>query len=212
MKQKIKNFLKKIIPATLIIVFCTLGTAFASGEAVYRSGGWGNDYEHAGVYDGNGKVYEINGPFTHVTYDDWSTFLAGKTYWGAYINPSMSSYDRTRILNTAAALASNTAITYTGLYMIDTIVGAGAYITTDEITDIRCDGVVEYSYEWNNIWVWGRSSDGTQYGYPTHFDVSDTRYTYEHNLNLGKDQPWIQTSPYIQRGAAGQNWTQLRPQ
>ncbi|QCT01658.1 hypothetical protein E6C60_0938 [Paenibacillus algicola] len=51
--------------------------------------------------------------------------------------------------------------------------------------------------------------DGTKNGAPTNFDVSNTKYTKEHQ-NLGGDEPWFGTIPLVQRGGAGVSWTKLR--
>lgn len=58
-------------------------------------------------------------------------------------------------------------------------------MSVDEVTDIRCDGVVKYAYEWNNINVWGRTDDGTFSGTTSYFDISYTSYVpYHANLFL----------------------------
>ncbi|MDM8562182.1 S-layer homology domain-containing protein, partial [Candidatus Marithioploca araucensis] len=82
-----------------------------------------------------------------------------------------------------------------------------------EITDLRCDGVVEYAYERNGVNVWGRSDNGEQNGDPTNFDVSNTKFTEEHNIlcDLMSDpEPWEETCPQVQRGHWGEKWTQFR--
>jgi hypothetical protein len=60
-----------------------------------------------------------------------------------------------------------------------------SYVSVSEIYELRCDAVVEYSYEWNNLWIWGKSDTGTSSGTPHHFDISYVPYVTEHN-NLGK--------------------------
>lgn len=84
----------------------------------------------------------------------------------------------------------------------------GTYITTDEIQNIRCDGVVEYAYEWNFVEVWGKSDDGTRWGTPSDHDVSVAANKPEHD-DLGGDEPWQELSPKVQRGGSGTDWTLL---
>jgi hypothetical protein len=209
MKGKI---LKKIGTLTLSLSLLTPSllahAANESSDAVYREGGFLNSLGHAGVYKGSGYVYHIAGPWHQVEVVPLTTFIDGKTFYGYFYNTSMDSYDRLNIQDTLWLLDQDPDITYTASGQLYHESNAGSYISVDEITDIRCDGVVEYSYEWNNIWVWGRSDTGTSNGTPTHFDISNVSYTDEHN-DLGEDEPWIEVSPDVQRGASGTKWTQL---
>ncbi|MHB0946250.1 MAG: SUMF1/EgtB/PvdO family nonheme iron enzyme, partial [Sedimentisphaerales bacterium] len=183
-------------------------TARTGGDAVYREGAWPNVLDHGGVYDISGNVYEIKGPFHEVELSTWASFLGGQYDYGAFCNYEMMSLDRENILDTCDELDNDPDITYTAsaaLYHEDT----GGRIDVYEITDIRCDGVVEYAYERNGIWVWGRASPANSGGTPTHFDISVSAYCIEHE-NLGGDEPWIELSPKVQRGGSGTLWTKLR--
>ena len=64
---------------------------------------------------------------------------------------------------------------------------------------LRCDGVVEISYELSGKDVWGKNG--------THYPIQD--YTGEHN-NLGKDNPQIELSPIVQRGGVSGSPTKLK--
>lgn len=207
-------FLKTKLMIVFSFLFITLfaSTSYAAdytADARYRSGGWPNDCDHAGLRKLGVGVYEIRGPYTEIQLSSWEVFLDSKTYLGAFINPTMTSTDRTNILNTAAAMDADPDITYTALCQVDYDMFPGDYIEVSEISDIRCDGVVEYAYEWNNVWIWGKSNDNTSSGTPTNFDVSYENYCDEHD-DLGYNEPWIEVSPRVQRGNAGTKWTQLR--
>lgn len=178
-------------------------------DARYREGSWvAFGLQHAGLRKAGVGIYEIRGYNTTIQLSDWNTFINGQTYVGAFVNPSITETDQTNILETAAAMDADPEITYTAYDILDYDEYPGIYINVDEITDIRCDGVVEYAYEWRNVWVWGRSDTGTSSGTPTHFDVSYPDYVWEHN-NIGADEPWIETSPKVQHGGSGTQWTQL---
>lgn len=195
-----------------ISIFAT--TALAAdydADARYREGSFLTyGLQHAGLRRAGVGIYEIRGYLTTIQLSDWNTFLSGYTYIGAFINPTMTNTDRTNILSTAAAMDADPGISYTAWNMLDTDPNPGTYVQVSEITDIRCDGVVEYAYEWNYVWVWGKSDNAQSTGTPQHFDVSYVPYLPEHNDYLGADYPWVETSPKVQHGGVGTKWTQLR--
>ncbi|MEH7115972.1 hypothetical protein V7128_00930 [Neobacillus vireti] len=173
------------------------------GSAAYRHGGFLNGHDHAGVMKNSTTVYEIAGYSSDsVKETSLTNFKAGETYYGTYkLKSGLTSTQRDAIITTAEALEQDTGLTYTMYDMINWDSYTGSYINVYNITDIRCDGVVEYAYEWNNYWVWGRTDTTTQSGTPTNFDVSYVTYAKQH-ANLGSDEPWIEVSPKVQRGAS----------
>ncbi|MGX1984152.1 hypothetical protein EDD69_1303 [Thermolongibacillus altinsuensis] len=211
-----KNIGRILISAALLFSISSYAYAASSpsGSATYREGGTLNTHDHAGIMKNSSTVYEIKGYNYKVDESSLTSFKDGKTYYGTFKTSSLTSTQRDSILSTAEALDNDPEITYTMYDQLNWESNAGDYISVSEITDIRCDGVVEYAYEWNNIWVWGRSSTGTASGNPTHHDISYTAYASEH-ANLGSDAPWIEVSPKVQRGAAPcgcdpYKWTTLR--
>lgn len=208
-----KKFFGKIMILSILVMsfssFNAVVSVFADSEAMYRTGQMPNYLEHAGVRKAGVGVYEIKGYNYTVDLNSWDSFIGTQTYLGAFTNPYMTATDKANVQSTLAAMAADTDINYVGLNMIDWDLNPGSYINPNEIDDIRCDGVVEYAFEWNNVWVWGRTDTGTSSGTPRHFDVSNMLYVGEHQ-NLGADQPWIETSPKVQRGASGTTWTTLR--
>ena len=201
---------------TFGIVTSTNAASSPGGSATFRTGGWLNGHDHAGVMKNSSTVYEIRGYNKKVDESSLTTFKDGKTYYGTFkLKSDLTSTQRDNIIRTAEALDNDTGLTYTMYDMINWDSGAGDYISVSEITDLRCDGVVEYSYEWNNYWVWGKTSNGAKDGTPTNYDVSYVTYAKQH-ANLGSNQPWKEVSPKVQRGAAScsnctaSNYTKLK--
>lgn len=217
--MKLFKRLKLTIAIIVIILLTFSSSAMAwtrtkevNADAIYRTGAFG--YNHAGVFYINDTgttfgAYEAQGDGP-VVFSSMDSFIGSETYFGPYYRSTVdTSTERNSIIQTCKDLANNATLGYTWSDCLIPENNPGSYISPDEISELRCDGVVEYSYEWNNFWVWGRSNTGTSSGTPIHHDISYYYYYSEHN-NLGKDQPWIELSPYVQRGAAGTAWTLLR--
>lgn len=210
--------LLRVMSAAIFLVLVCNGLALASevkADAVYRDGAFG--WDHAGVYDGNGMVYEMPGPWRRCEKITLAEFKNDASSVDGYYGPHYSSYVeantylRSYIISICEEIRVDTDISYTGDQQVIGESGAGTWIAPSELTDLRCDGLVEYAYEWNGVDVWGKSNTGDSSGYPTHHDVSYSSYNSEHNaFPPGKYSPWITVSPYIQRGAAGLKWTTLR--
>jgi len=183
-----------------------------NADAIYRTGAYG--YNHAGVFyiNSTGSTfgsYEARGDGP-VVFSSMNDFIGTETYYGPHYRSTVdTSTERDSIIQTCKDLANNSTLGYTWTDCLNPESNVGSYISPDEVAEIRCDGVVEYAYEWNNFWVWGKSSTGTSSGTPTNHDISYINYYGEHN-NLGKDSPWVELSPYVQRGAAGTSWTLLK--
>lgn len=200
----------------LLLVFNLLliSSAFAienNADAIYRSGGLGNDWDHAGVYAPNTMVYEIKGINQTVGLYSLSSFKvdASYTYFGPYYQSWVdSSTKKQYILNTCSALDAAPGLTYTALGQAYTFGNPGTRVDVADLSDIRCDGVVEYSYEDNGFYVWGPSDTLTRYGAPWHYLITTPSFLAAHQT-LIRDQPWSGISPYGQRGAMYPTWTML---
>ncbi|MFZ2538981.1 MAG: hypothetical protein WAX04_08770 [Oscillospiraceae bacterium] len=184
-------------------------------DAIYRSGAYG--YNHAGVYNGGVWVgndyyytaYEMPGGDASVELNLMDQFIDSETYYGSYAHPDVdTTTEQNNILATCSDLENDDAIAYTWADMIIPESGVSGYIFPSQIANLRCDGLVEYAYEWRNFWVWGRANPCNTYGTPQNHDVSDVDYYSEHN-NLGLDG-WGEVSPKVQRGGSGTQWTTLR--
>ncbi len=180
-------------------------------DVVYREGGWPNTQGHAGIYDGY-EVYEIKGYWNYIEKSSWESFLDDNAYLGSFTTNDITNYDKNQILYLLENLDDQLEITYTmyNSLLFDDSDDFNYYIQPNEITDIRCEGVIEYAYEYNWIDVWGISNTGNQYGFPHHHDITDPEYLEEHNNWYITDlppEPWEDLTPKVQRGGYGYNWT-----
>ena len=187
-------------------------TAQEYGDAVYRelegiAGFLGYDYNHTAVFagfdsSGNGKVLQAlgSGYVTHEAdfYDQFTSY--GTYYYGAYTlnNRTMSFTDRKSVVTTAIGLV-NAAIPYPDYFLIPPVCivyyGNSFDGTITDISNIRCDGFVEYCYEKNNFRVWRNQdyvdADWSIVLYP---DLNNDRPDNTRN-------PEDEASPWTQRGA-----------
>ncbi len=108
-------------------------------------------------------------------------------------------------MSTAIALKDDWSLTYAFWDCLNPYAWViGGTIDPNEIWNIRCDGLVEYCYEYNDFLVWGKNGQ--------HYDVSNYWYYMEHN-NL-YDLIWpnnadTELAPVVQRGAKGGTSTYL---
>lgn len=153
----------------MIITFLSIGinNIYAAtgyqGYAVYRDGvgvsGSNIDW-HAGIMH-RGYSFEPEPVIHHsgsgyVKRDSLDSFIYGNNFKGVYrpkTNPSNSYRDlfvaKARELETENI---NYDLTHQVFYSPN---NAGTWIDADEIWSIRCDGVVEYIYEWYSFRVYG---------------------------------------------------------
>lgn len=133
--------------------------------AVYRDGAVGGIDWHTGLVNGSttsSSTYIIHAPgiAKRTGYTNFSGFKDGKNFKG-YYKPkySMSDSKKSSVMNTAKRIAT-LAIPYTGLGQMGySVMNTGRTIQPEDIATIRCDGVVEYSYEYNGIRIGGGNSD-----------------------------------------------------
>ena len=186
-------------------------TAQEYGDAVYRqldpSASFGYDYNHTAIFAGldggnNGNVLQAlgSGYVTHEEYFNYAFKNYGSAYYGAYTlnNRTMTFTDRRSVVTTAISLV-NAAIPYpsTSFQIPVCIVYNGASFdgTIADISNVRCDGFVEYCYEKNNFRVWRNQ------------DYVDTAWSIILYPDLNNDRPDItrnpenEASPWTQRGA-----------
>lgn len=143
------------------------------GNALYRDGVSSLGVEidwHAGlVGHASGPSYQSGEWVIHhpggsavVQYDTFKTFLTdknGKVHndMGEFYLSTVSQSTAYDIFYTAHDL-TNESIAYTFSPMLRTSKSSGT-IEPSDITKIRCDGVVEYCYEYNGVRLQGLSSD-----------------------------------------------------
>lgn len=133
------------------------------GYALYRDGVLGNINDHAGLMDENNlrcfkPVLHAPGPGDVVEWGWWSDFLGNNTFLGIYHPRTCNMEEETR--NSFVLKARELRGTsYTFLKQIYYTVDGHTWVVPENITDLRCDGVVEYTYEWFGYRVGGGDSD-----------------------------------------------------
>jgi len=171
-----------------------------------------SDLDHAALFAGVSsdnilKIIHVQDIIDVVCDDDLSNMknYQGKQYWGSYNlkNKSLSFSDRKDIISTARELRDEN-LTYTWGDCLNPFIGTLGTIDPWDIFDIRCDGLVEYCFEYNGFSVWGKNG--------THYDVSNINYYSEHNNLYDKiwpNNPDTELAPVVQRGAEGGTSTYL---
>ena len=156
----------------------------------------------AGIDDSNQtRILEVKKGGSYVIkHNYWSGMIGHSGFWFTRTlqNITMTFEQRRDVVGTAWDL-SGRDISYPWLNpwpnALDYHSSPGIYISPSEVKRIRCDGLVEYCYEWNNIWVWGKNG--------VHYDISRTEWVGEHNNFY--DWPFNscnETAPVVQCGSA----------
>jgi len=132
-----------------------------SGYAIYRDGVLGNLNDHAGLMDEPDISYykpviHAPGIGNGVIWDSWDNFLNGNNYIGIYRpkNATMTSTLQDSFVSKAREL-KNAGLSYNILDQIVYDAGSDTWVRPEHISHIRCDGVVEYVYEWYGYRVGG---------------------------------------------------------
>lgn len=166
MKEKInKYFLLLIAVVVLFVPFQSDNTVQAAsgyqGYAVYRDGVFFNTTWHAGIYiqpssSHYSPIVHAAGGTSKVSEDSLESFLDGENYKGVYKpNNSPTSSYRDLYVAMARNLASQNIsynLAYQVYYNTST---ASTYVQPNEVSSMRCDGVVEYIYEFYSARVYG---------------------------------------------------------
>lgn len=155
----------------LVILLVSVAQALAAtgnqGYAVYRNGVvvGATDQWHSALMalphttSGSLPVIHAPGGRGYVQYGTWKEFIAAKTYQGTYRPKSApASADRDNFAYMARRLVDE-QIPYSLLYQVNYSVSkAGKWVDPGDITGMRCDGVIEYVYEWYGFRVFGGDS------------------------------------------------------
>jgi len=157
-------------------------------------------------------IGEIIGASSYVVQDRSWLGMAGEGtgYWGANTlnNLDMTFPRRQNVMNTAfSMIAYDIGYPFLAHDLLNHYSNPGEYVDINEIEELRCDGLVEYCYEWNDYEVWGRNG--------SNYDVSIVANVAEHNNLYGgipPNNPDIELAPVVQSGMAGgtstyMNWS-----
>lgn len=166
------------------------------GYAVYRDGVFFNYTWHAAILDDphyNTTTLPVTmapGGSSNVKYASWSSFLDGNTYMGLYRpKTAPTSAARDNFIYMERKLIGE-AIPYSLIFQVDyNWATAGTYVDPAEIKGIRCDGVVEYVYEWYNYHVYGG----------TDWDVTVSSAWIQNLHSANAITPKLQAQSYLTR-------------
>ena len=156
------------------------------GMVAYRDGVIGGEW-HAGMWVAPDASY--TNPIVHqagsgyVTRVSYSGFLNANNFKGVYYK-SGAATPREYLKNMALDLTTR-SIAYCSFYMLEHNASSG-YILQSNVKKMRCDGVVEYCYEWYSIelmWCY----DGTRRAW----DITYTGDCSFHNT-LNSFSPTVQ--------------------
>lgn len=161
--------MKKIIITVffLIIVlvnFSSNASTSYKGYAIYRDGVAFNMTWHAGImYKNNASEYKpvIHHPGSgYVQSASWESFINNNQFKGVYApNGNIPIY----MIDSFAAMArrlKDQRINYNLIYQVNyNLLNSGRIVEPHEITGIRCDGVIEYIYEYHGYRVFGSDED-----------------------------------------------------
>lgn len=191
---------------TTAVALLLASAAFASpayaatgnqGYAVYRNGVIvaGVDQWHAALMSlphwnsGSLPVIHARSGSNWVQYGTWPEFTNGRIYQGTYrpkVAPTSAARDD--FLYVARRLVDERIpynLAYQVYYDTDT---AGTWVEPAEITSMRCDGVVEYVYEWCGYRVYGNS---------TYWDVTKAGWSSREHHSGTLVTPRIQAQSYL---------------
>jgi hypothetical protein len=149
-----------IFSISILSIDAVADTSGYEGYAIYRDGvAFGIEW-HAGLMNQPSSTYE-NNTIIHTDghntkYGTWLDFVGSNGFKGVYKpKAGLSNVERGYALTTGRALASEN-IPYNVRYQLNYSSDLyGKWVRTYEITSMRCDGLVEYAYEWNDIRVYG---------------------------------------------------------
>lgn len=168
-RNKVSRIARYILLFILIVSSLTpaLTADAASGSqgyAVYRDGVFfGLDWHSGFMYQPTSRysqpIVHAQGSRGTVKIDTWKNFMNDKSFKGVYRPTKLpTSADRDRFVGMARNLNTQN-IKYNVAYQIYyNRSKASDYVRYNQITSMRCDGVVEYIYEWYNFRVYGNNS------------------------------------------------------
>ncbi len=159
--------------------------------------------------EGDYRLIEVAWLTYCVLDDSWDIMINNPAleYWGTFNHDEIDmTFDlRRQVMNTSIGFIGEdiSYIDFTSPDIMRIVEEPGERIDPDEITHFRCDGMVEYCFEYNDIPIWGR--------YGQNYDVSIPANLIEHNELYGwnLEDPDYCTAPLVQCGMAGGTSTHL---
>lgn len=173
------NKMKKVI--SLVIAICIIFTSSAittsaaskaQGYAIYRDGAginpdWHSGYIYSSNFNADNTVLHVDNQGNHlINYVSLTTFIDEQDFYGYYIPHKFASSStettndiKNNVIATAKKLQERTKddlvynLTNQIWYKEDS--NNNGKVDIEEITSMRCDGLIEYCYELNGALIYG---------------------------------------------------------
>lgn len=171
-KKSARSFFISLLSVLLLFLFATNSFAVdVKGFAVYRQGNAPNPSGHAGLVCRNGVdasdsiIHVLSGTEYWVRKTSLNTFIDNQDFYGYYVPKTLKNFtaaDREKRLSDAISLAESLSrihedfLGYNALYQVwyTEDKNNNGIVDYNEIKSIRCDGLVEYCYEYNGFSVY----------------------------------------------------------
>lgn len=148
-----------VLLTTSMVPFAQAATG-NQGYAVYRDGVAVIEW-HAAIMD-DPHYNTTSSPVIHhpgdgwVRFGSWAKLLDGQNYKGVFRPKATANSAARDNFNTMARKLATEQIPYSLLFQVDyNSFSVGSWVEPSEISAMRCDGVVEYVYEWYGFRVYG---------------------------------------------------------
>lgn len=201
MKKHVRTIVSVLVVMLMAIPLFNHPISAATGSqgyAVYRDGVLNGLNWHTGImYDPSRNTSSL--PVIHhpgngyARFGTWDQFMDGKTFMGVYgPKGGIVSVCRDLVKSMSLKVATDQISYYFGGQMVvnPAVYSSGqAKIEPKDITHFRCDGVVEYCYEYYNYRI---------YGIDAWWNISKNNYdnVYHHN-NIVTISPYLQATQYM---------------
>jgi len=172
--NKVKSLVRKVLICLIALSFITitsisisdnaLAAAPWNGYAIYRSGVMGTLNDHAAIMNGSTKsdqdpVLHAIGYGDTVKIDSWIDFTSNDVLFVGVFKPNNCTITPVLAGYFTAKARELIGIPYNVLDQIVYDAGSSYWVYPEDISHLRCDGVVEYVYEWYSFRVGGSDSN-----------------------------------------------------
>lgn len=175
MKRMIQSMLSIFLVVAILLSFSSYSFAITNekGFGIYRQGNFPNPSGHAGfvrtqsVDNSQSVIHVISGDVDHlIRKTSLSVFIDEQDLYGYYVPFSLSTFSESIqrnklncVISKAEALQAITReyLSYNTIYQVwySTDSDNDGIVDIDEISSMRCDGLVEYCYEYYGLSVYG---------------------------------------------------------
>ncbi len=188
MKKFIRSLFSFMIVIAMIVPFSLNASAAVGSEgyAVYNDNVAYKDIKlnwHTAIMYDRTRTYSslpvVHHPGSgYATFASWADFMGSSTYMGSYRpKAGIGSVGRDDVRSMSARIASDRILYNLGgqMYANNSVLDTKYTIAPSDITHMRCDGVVEYCYEYYGYRIYGNDS---------YWNISRAT-VYHHNHHLG---------------------------